>query len=154
MRAPELALVSREQAGSDRSAIAYQGPHHSLTRSTSRLAGRVASIVSPLGTLLAERERDMTPESAANDRNRFGLQVWQRAGHIGKRPNLETFNTGESGLPLFDVQKSSAGLSLALAALHRFIRSKTVSLAVGPHPSPANGNTSIQGHFATERSTS
>ena len=97
----------------------------------------------------------MTPESAANDRNRFGLQVWQRAGHIGKRPNLETSNTGDqSGLPLFEVQKSSAGLSLALAALHRFIRSKIVSLAVDPHPSPANGNTSIQGHFATERSTS
>lgn len=87
--------------------------------------------------------------SAANGRNGIGLHVWQRVGHLGKRPNLETFDTG--GLSLFDAQQSCPGHSSALAVQGAFIDPKTVSPSDGFHPAPANGETSISGHLTTER---
>ena len=78
-------------------------------------------------------------ESATNGRNGSGLQVWQRVGHLGKRPNLETSETG--GLSLSEAQESCPGLSSVLAAPALFIEPKTVFPSGGLHPT--KGKTSI-----------
>jgi len=88
-------------------------------------------------------------ESAANGRNGFGLQVWQRVGHLGKRPNLETSETGR--LSLSEARESCPGLSSALAAPGLFIEPKIASPSGGLHPIPAKGKTSISGHLTIER---
>lgn len=91
-------------------------------------------------------------EPAANSCNGFGLQVWQRAGHLGTRPNLKTSDTdGQSGFSFFEAQESCPGLSSSIAALAPFIEPGTVCPIVGPHPTPPNSETSISDHLTAER---